>query len=127
MDLSLVVSTIMLVSTLFYYYRMILLTEFTTEASLFNTLYAEYATPHMLDATRYSTPQAEQARREAHSVLLLRCCRSVEDFYHETQLSSQQIVCSSVEDRLWDRKFDHDWQRLLHWYGAKLRMRASHH
>lgn len=116
MDLSLVVSTIMLVSTLFYYYRMILLTEFTTEASLFNTLYAEYATPHMLDATRYCTHP--DGPKQDEKLTQCCCCRSVEDFYHETELSSQQIVCSSVEDRLWDRKFDHDWQRLLHWYGA---------
>lgn len=108
------VSTIMLVSTLFYYYRMILLTEFTTEASLFNTLYAEYATPHMLDATRYTN--ADRILRKKSNSVLMCYCRSVEEFYHETQLSSEQIVCSSVEDRLWDRKFDHDWQRLLHWY-----------
>eukprot|EP00644_Phytophthora_capsici_P013935 jgi/Phyca11/120103/e_gw1.40.437.1 len=43
----------MLFATLVYYYKMVLLTEMTTEASLFNTLYAEYATPQMMDSIRY--------------------------------------------------------------------------
>lgn len=48
--LSLLVSATMLAATLVYYYRMVLLTELTTEVTLFNTLYAEYATPQMHEA-----------------------------------------------------------------------------
>lgn len=51
-NLSLLVSAIMLFATLVYYYKMVLLSEQTAEASLFNTLYAEYATPQMMDALR---------------------------------------------------------------------------
>ncbi|KAG7401947.1 hypothetical protein PHYBOEH_008468 [Phytophthora boehmeriae] len=83
----------MLSATLVYYYKMVLLTEMTTEASLFNTLYAEYATPQMMDSLR-----------------------AVEEFSMESNLTPQQIVCSPQGERLWDRKFDHEWQRLLHWY-----------
>lgn len=51
--LSLLVSATMLVATLVYYYRMVLLTELTAEATLFNTLYAEYGTPQMHDSIQY--------------------------------------------------------------------------
>jgi hypothetical protein len=51
--LSLLISATMLFATLLYYYKMVLLTEMTTEASLFNTLYAEYATPQMMDSLRF--------------------------------------------------------------------------
>lgn len=50
--LSVLISATMLFATLVYYYKMVLLTEMTTEASLFNTLYAEYATPQMIDSLR---------------------------------------------------------------------------
>ncbi|KAF1322692.1 hypothetical protein FI667_g8490, partial [Globisporangium splendens] len=83
----------MLFATLVYYYRMVLLTELTTEATLFNTLYAEYGTEQMHDAIQ-----------------------SVEAFSHDTELSYKQIVCKPSDARLWDRKLDHDWQRIYHWY-----------
>ncbi|TMW68453.1 hypothetical protein Poli38472_005921 [Pythium oligandrum] len=92
-QLSLAVSTTMLIATLVYYYRMVLLTELTTEATLFNTLYAEYATPQMMDAIR-----------------------SVEDFSHSLKVTETQIVCKKQGEQLWAKSFDHDWQRLLHWY-----------
>lgn len=91
--LSLLISATMLTATLMYYYKMVLLTEMTTEASLFNTLYAEYATPQMMDSLR-----------------------AVEEFSQESDLTLQQIACRSTGERLWDRSLDYDWQRLLHWY-----------
>ncbi|KAH7479873.1 hypothetical protein PRIC1_008575 [Phytophthora ramorum] len=91
--LSLLISATMLSATLVYYYKMVLLTEMTTEASLFNTLYAEYATPQMMDSLR-----------------------AVEEFSLESDVTPEQIVCRAHGDALWERKFDYDWQRLLHWY-----------
>ncbi|KAL3660127.1 hypothetical protein V7S43_015047 [Phytophthora oleae] len=91
--LSLLISSIMLFATLVYYYKMVLLTEMTTEASLFNTLYAEYATPQMMDSIR-----------------------AVEELSLPSDVTPEQITCHSHDDGLWDRQFDHDWQRLLHWY-----------
>lgn len=91
--LSLAVSVTTLLVTVIYYYKMVVLTELTTEATLFNTLYAEYSTPQMTDALR-----------------------SVEEFSHWSHLTSQQIACKSVDERLWDKKFDHEWQRVFHWY-----------
>ncbi|KAJ0403857.1 hypothetical protein P43SY_004830 [Pythium insidiosum] len=92
-QLSLLVSVTTLVVTVIYYYKMVVLTELTTEATFFNTLYAEYATPPMMDALR-----------------------AVEEFSHHTKISPQQIVCKPASDQLWDKKFDQDWQRLFHWY-----------
>ncbi|KAG7376930.1 hypothetical protein PHYPSEUDO_012540 [Phytophthora pseudosyringae] len=91
--LSVLISAAMLFATLVYYYKMVLLTEMTTEASLFNTLYAEYATPQMMDSLR-----------------------AVEEFWLLPDATPEQIACHSHDDGLWDRKFDYDWQRLLHWY-----------
>ncbi|TYZ58722.1 hypothetical protein PybrP1_004097 [[Pythium] brassicae (nom. inval.)] len=91
--LSLLVSATMLAATLVYYYRMVLLTELTTEATLFNTLYAEYATPQMHEAIQ-----------------------AVEKFSHDKTLSYEQIACKASGEQLWSRALDHDWQRLFHWY-----------
>lgn len=41
--------------------------------------------------------------------------RAVEEFSLESDVTPEQIVCHSHGDVLWDRKFDYDWQRLLHW------------
>lgn len=136
--LSLLVSATMLVATLVYYYRMVLLTELTTEATLFNTLYAEYGTVQMHDAIQYVCV----APRHFYLLLvgwcadrslswhwecvfnawcsigtnLCVCCRAVEEFSHTTELTYKQIVCKASDVHLWDRKLDHDWQRLFHWY-----------
>lgn len=61
--LSLLVSATMLVATLAYYYRMVLLTELTTEATLFNTLYAEYGTPQMHDSIQYASQSLAPSHR----------------------------------------------------------------
>ncbi|KAG3107620.1 hypothetical protein PI124_g12914 [Phytophthora idaei] len=83
----------MLFATVVYYYKMVLLTEMTTEASLFNTLYAEYATPQMMDSLR-----------------------ALEEFSLPPDITPVHVACHLHDDGLWDRKFDYDWQRLLHWY-----------
>ncbi|KAF4037864.1 hypothetical protein GN244_ATG09991 [Phytophthora infestans] len=75
----------MLFATIVYFYTMVLLTEMNTEASLFNTLYAEYATPQMMDSLR-----------------------AVEEFSLPPGVSPQHVACHSHDDKLWDRKFDHD-------------------
>ncbi|KAG6957562.1 hypothetical protein JG688_00010911 [Phytophthora aleatoria] len=91
--LSLLISATMLFATVVYYYKMVLLTEMTTEASLFNTLYAEYATPQMMDSLR-----------------------ALEEFSLPPDITPVHVACHLHDDGLWDRKFDYDWQRLLHWY-----------
>lgn len=93
MELSLWVSLTTLIVTVVYYYKMVVLTELTTEASLFNTLYAEYATPQMMDALR-----------------------AVEEFTVANQLTEDEIICRDSTTTLWTRSLDHDWQRLHHWY-----------
>ncbi|KAE8883531.1 hypothetical protein PF005_g26238 [Phytophthora fragariae] len=90
-SIPLLISATMLLATLVYYYKMVLLTEMTTEASLFNTLYAEYATPQMMDSLR-----------------------AVEEFSLTADVTPEQIACNAHDKDLWDRQFD--WQRLLHWY-----------
>ncbi|KAG3149291.1 hypothetical protein C6341_g17111 [Phytophthora cactorum] len=89
--LSLLISATMLFATVVYYYKMVLLTEMTTEASFFNTLYAEYATPQMMDSLR-----------------------ALEEFSLPPDITPVHVACHLHDDGLWDRKFDYDWQRLLH-------------
>lgn len=145
--LSLLVSATMLVATLVYYYRMVLLTELTTEATLFNTLYAEYGTSQMHDSIQYvgallvlqvfTVVASTLWFHCSRGVLVLPLCchscssrclvkfRAVEAFSHDTSLSYEQIICKKSSDQLWDRKLDHDWQRIYHWYAAWRLARAS--
>jgi hypothetical protein len=41
--------------------------------------------------------------------------RAVEELSLPADVTPEQIACHSHGDGLWDRKFDNDWQRLLHW------------
>jgi hypothetical protein len=112
--LSLLVGFTTLVATVIYYYKMVVLTELTTEATLFNTLYAEFATPQLVDALQYVFI-FERRKYLASNILYVVARSSVEDFAHSTELTTKQIVCKKAGDRLWDKKLDRDWQRLHHW------------
>ncbi|DAZ97464.1 TPA: hypothetical protein N0F65_009947 [Lagenidium giganteum] len=114
-NLSMWISLVTLITTVIYYYKMVVLTELTTEATLFNTLYAEYATPHMLDSVRsvaFAILVSPSHLLTPRALIV----RAVEDFAHETKLEDKQIICRKSTEKLWDRKLDHDWQRILHWY-----------
>lgn len=39
----------------------------------------------------------------------------VEEFSLAADVTPEQIACRAHDEVLWDRRFDYDWQRLLHW------------